>query len=146
MLYDAVDEVADHVTDIKTRLNNIAEAVGKSIFAYSQEEFLNKAKELQFPAVGIFYAGILPEGDRRSQNAELIFNLVVADDPSSGGCTTLVDQSKTTTLLAELRKEMKLVTAATQKSWSFVSELPFPLSDNSKLAYIQQWTAVLTKT
>ena len=143
MLYDGADEVTIHVIDLKARIEAITIAAGKTVYAYSQDEFLDSAKELRFPAVGIFYTGLATNGDRRAEAGELQFDLVVADDASSG-CTT-VDASGATTLLSLIRQALKTKTVETEKSWDFKTEVPFDLGEANKIGYIQRWTAIVTK-
>jgi len=144
MLFDGEDIVEAHVLDLKTRIETIGEATGKTVYAYDQEEFLDKAKILQFPAVGIFYAGLNIIGDKRSESGELLFDLVIADDTISG-CGKGSDTTGATTLLSLIRQVLNEVVISTEKHWSFKSEASFDLGEKTKIGYLQRWSAVVTK-
>lgn len=149
MLYDGVDEATAHAADLIQRIDKIATATGKAIYAYEQDQFLAKAKELQFPAVGIFYNGLNANTDkgRRSESGEMVFDLIIVDDTSGSGCFSASGTTTTaTTLLSLIRQELFEPTIALEKSWDFKSELPFDLGEKNKIAYVQRWTAILTKT
>lgn len=149
MLYDGADEVTLHVVDLKQRIEGVAGALGKTVYSYEQDEFLAKAKELQFPAVGIFYGGLQPNATngRRSESAEMIYDLIIVDDTSSSGCkNSSGNTSGATTLLSLIRKELHEPATAEELSWDFKSEAPFDIGEKYKIAYIQRWTAILTKT
>ena len=147
MLYDGEDEVSLHAADLETRIEKIATATGKAIYAYSQDEFLAKAKTLQFPAVGIFYSGLATTGDRRSESGEMQFDLIIVDDVGgSGGCSSTGGTVTATTLLSLIRQELFDRLIETEKQWDFKSEIPFELGEKYKIAYIQRWTAIVCKT
>jgi hypothetical protein len=147
MLYDGEDIINSHVLDIKKRVGSLKSANGKMVYAYTQEEFLNKAKKMLFPAIGIFFISTttLNPITRRSTVAEIIFNLIIVDD-TKGNISDGLDAEATRILLAAIRKELHHHTSKDQKVWSFLAELPFDVGEKNKVGYLQRWSAIVTET
>lgn len=146
MLYDGVDEVDNHAQDLATRIEKIAKALGKTIYAYNQDDFLSKAKKLQFPAIGIFYGGLASAGGTRSNSGSIKFDLIIVDDVGgAGGCSSDGGTLTATTLLSLIRQELYERDIEGEKQWSFKSEVPFDLGDKNKIAYVQSWVAIVCK-
>jgi hypothetical protein len=147
MLYDGSDIINSYASDLKDRVGAITGLTGKAIYAYTQDEFMNKAKKLLFPAVGIFHAGTatLNPNTRRSVTAEMVFNLIVVD---TGKVSMIdgVDSEPTRRLLSLIRQALHNSTTGTQKIWSFISESPFDIGDKDKIAYVQRWSAIVSES
>ena len=155
------DTVNDAIVDITTKISALPEvATDKVLYVYSQERLMDETEGLDYPLVGVIYAGMLkkegrrPGSDVQGRTQTLFIDVVVTQGPVCDATTGLADEKHTTTdLLNKIRNQIiaECERAPAGHKWTFRAEVPAYLNlrlvtatdsprDRAKiLAYVQRW-------
>ncbi len=142
------DIVTNCVANLKSLIEQVSAVKKKVVYLYDQEELLNAKTQLGYPAVGIVYIGMRGKDDssRTGLAAEIVCDIyLIGSDQCSSKLIGSDTKSVTTSLLDDIRSEIKCNTAPGQRKWKFVFERPVDFTSEA-LAYVQRWqtTVVLT--
>lgn len=143
-----VDVVTEVILDLTKLVAQVPAVQQKIVYMYDQDELLDAKKQLGFPAVGIVYVGLRGKDDssRSGLAAEIVCDIYLLGAESCTSKLIGADQKpSTTSLLDNIRNEIKCNVAPGQRKWKFVFEQPVQFTQDV-LAYVQRWsiTVVLT--
>lgn len=150
------DPVNEAINDITTKISALPEvATDKVLYMYSQERLLDESQGLDFPLVGVIYAGMQKKaGQKQGRVQSLFIDVVVTQGPVCDSTTGLADEKHDTTdLLNKIRNQIiaECERAPAGHKWWFNGEVPAYINlrlvtatdsprDRAKmLAYVQRW-------
>lgn len=143
-----VDVVTQVVNDLSNLIREVPAVKQKVVYMYEQDELLNAKSQLGFPAVGVVYVGLRGKDDssRTGLAAEIVCDIYLIGGEACTSKLIGADEKPTTTsLLDNIRNEIKCNTAPGQRKWKFVFEQPVQF-DADVLAYVQRWTTTVVLT
>lgn len=136
----------DTVASLVASLQSVAGVKG-AFHALTEEELMDKAKVLQYPAAGVIYEGMRGGGDsgkathRVGLSADLTVSLVILYNSKAVLGQTAMDALKLEALelLDLIRNTIRDTRGPSQHFWRFISEAP-ALEKNGVVLYIQRWS------
>lgn len=130
-------------------LQSIAKLNGKVIQVYTQEELMDKTKQLTLPAAGVIYEGMrsVQKGEtgaaiQMGMATEIILSIVVIETNANvhGSAGT---KALSTELLDTLRHKIARTRSPTNHFWKFVVEAP-AVPKSGVVVWMQRWTSPCT--
>lgn len=133
--------------DVEAKLQTVSSLNKDAIFnVYTDAQFLELAKNHNFPAVGVWYEGLapLPDSSGRGLSSTLGMSIFVLGQSTTYD-SILEDKHDITQILDDIRGAIRHTQSPSGHPWRFVSEAPYPISEDI-FVYIQRWasTTILT--
>lgn len=139
------DIVNVHISDVLSRLGAISSIKNKTVSLYTPDQIIKTTDKLDFPAVGVIYAGMrgIEDSSRTGQKGRLMVDIFVAGAELCKDDTQINDlKPGVTAILQDIRNAMTCTTAPGNHKWTFMAEFPEQLSEKEVIGYVQRWQAV----
>lgn len=135
--------------NLKLALQSIAElGNGKVMSILSEDDLMNKAKLVPFPAAGLVYEGMRSRAEvqvtqKVGLSVDLGISIVVFYRPDFPAGTDMKNEALM--LLDKIRNKIKGTTAPGGKKWRFVAEVP-AVEKAGVVVWIQRWSTPVMLT
>ena len=135
-------------TDLRNRLQSIADFKNKNLFVFDEDDLADKIKGVALPAAGVMYEGMrsLSEAGSNTKiglSAELVFSIMVISRAEN--IANVDSKTPLLNLLDEIRKSLLGTRSPTGHYWKFVVEAATRES-KGMVFWVQRWQTTIQLT